>query len=421
MTLHEVENYVRHFVQKSVQVVVHSRLGLDIVQCNGNSTGKEWFSLKIPDLKEVTVSTKKCLDSLATEDPEHSNSKFTLTHDWKICCEISLNNSDGESMSLEYWVFSNEALYSSIGQQKVADDETFDIYNRMGLLLKSIISLTRVTPARKLSSKGQGADTYVICYRVFSTELTTDQLISSVSDRKRYSPEIKLGSVGTPFSRLSVYFTYRTSVTSDPTTDANLMPVKVDHFTAETPKVNTCHTSDTICYDKRRPAFASSSTVESKCLHLLIQCHSLSHPPSTGTKGDALELIPENTLINLLPSEPLKPIEEVVQHDAKSPTKDNTGSVNETSAIGGQIISRESKITSSDDSYVFVEPIPPFASTDQKSLSSFFNGPAPSFSESEKFALQVSEIEEKLRDIELNIPTWDSFVDSICSSNADDE
>lgn len=264
MTLHEVEKYVRFFVQKSVQVVVHSRLGLDTVQCNVNSNGKDWFSLNVPDLKEVTDSTKKCLDSLATEESEHNNSKFTLTHDWKICCEISLNNSDGESMSLEYWVFSNEALYSSVGQQRVADDETYDIYNRMGLLLKSIISLTRVTPARKLSSKGQGADTYVICYRVFSTELTTDQLISSVSDRKRYSPEIKLGSVGNPFSRLSVYFTYRTSVTSDPSNDTNLMPVKVDHFTAEVPKVNPCHTSETINYDKRRPAFASSSCVESK-------------------------------------------------------------------------------------------------------------------------------------------------------------
>lgn len=101
--------------------------------------------------------------------------------------------------------------------------------------------------------------------------------------------------------------------------------------------------------------------------------------------------------------------------------KDATASVTEVTGLAGQLISRESKITSSDDSYVFVEPIPPFASTDQKVLSSFFNGPAPAFSESEKFALQVSELEEKLRDLESTVPTWESFVESICSSNEDDE
>lgn len=263
MTLHELEKFVRFFVQKSVQVIVQSRLGLETIQTNCNPTGKDWFSLNVPDIKEVTESTKKCLDSIGSDGTTENtaNTKFTLTRDWKICCEISLNNSDGDSMSLEYWVFSNEALYSSVENQKIASADIYDVYNRMGLLLKSIISLTRVTPARKLSTKGQGADTYVICYRVFSTELSTDQLIGSVNDRKRYSTEIKLGSVGNQFSRLSVLFTYRTSVTSDPTGDTNLMPVKVDHFTAEMPKVHTTNTSDSLCFDKRRPAFA---TVESK-------------------------------------------------------------------------------------------------------------------------------------------------------------
>lgn len=125
-------------------------------------------------------------------------------------------------------------------------------------------------------------------------------------------------------------------------------------------------------------------------------------------------------MIDLLPAEPLKPIGETV-HTGKSSGKEGNNSLGEVTGVSGQALSRESKITSSDDSYVFVEPIPPFASTDQKVLSPFFNGPAPSFTESEKFTLQVSELEEKLRDLESTVPTWDSFVDSICSSNADDE
>ena len=36
----------------------------------------------------------------------------------------------------------------------------------MGLLLKSLVTVTRITPAYKLSRR-QGQDSYVICYRIF--------------------------------------------------------------------------------------------------------------------------------------------------------------------------------------------------------------------------------------------------------------
>lgn len=259
MTVAELEKFVRFFIQRSVQVIVQSRLGLETIQTNCNPTGKDWFSLNVPDLPEIAERTKRALDSLITH--ENSGPRLSLTRDWRVCCEISLDAPDNKKMSLEYWVFSNEALYSSVENQKIASADIYDVYNRMGLLLKSIISLTRVTPARKLSTKGQGPDTYVFCYRVYVTEQSTDTLIGS-ADRKRYSPEIKLGSVGNQVSRLSVLFTYRTSMTSDPTAENNLMPVKFDHFTPETPKSYNTNASETL-FDRRRPAFA---TVESKLL-----------------------------------------------------------------------------------------------------------------------------------------------------------
>ena len=43
---------------------------------------------------------------------------------------------------------------------------THAVYNRMGLLLKSLVTVTRITPAYKLSRR-QGQDSYVICYRIF--------------------------------------------------------------------------------------------------------------------------------------------------------------------------------------------------------------------------------------------------------------
>lgn len=43
---------------------------------------------------------------------------------------------------------------------------TYAVYNRMGLLLKSLISVTRVTPAYKLSRR-QSSDSYNIYYRMY--------------------------------------------------------------------------------------------------------------------------------------------------------------------------------------------------------------------------------------------------------------
>lgn len=40
------------------------------------------------------------------------------------------------------------------------------IYNRMSILLKSLISVSRVTPAYKLSRR-QSADSYQILYRIY--------------------------------------------------------------------------------------------------------------------------------------------------------------------------------------------------------------------------------------------------------------
>ena len=42
---------------------------------------------------------------------------------------------------------------------------THQVYNKMSLLLKSLVTVARVTPAYKLSRR-QGSDSYVICYRV---------------------------------------------------------------------------------------------------------------------------------------------------------------------------------------------------------------------------------------------------------------
>lgn len=46
---------------------------------------------------------------------------------------------------------------------------TYTVYNRMGILLKSLLSVSRVTPAYKLSRR-QGPDSYTMCYRIYMGE-----------------------------------------------------------------------------------------------------------------------------------------------------------------------------------------------------------------------------------------------------------
>lgn len=71
--------------------------------------------------------------------------------------------------------------------------------------------------------------------------------------------------------------------------------------------------------------------------------------------------------------------------------------------------------SSSEDSFVFVEA--PFASGDQRVLGSFFNGPSPTFSGCKDFDLMgPEEISSEIEKLELVVPEWDSFVDSICSN-----
>lgn len=76
--------------------------------------------------------------------------------------EISLRTVDGDKMILEIWSL-------SCNKQLIDKQERFShsIYNRMGTLLKSLILVTRSTPAYKLSRK-QSTESYKIFYHIFT-------------------------------------------------------------------------------------------------------------------------------------------------------------------------------------------------------------------------------------------------------------
>lgn len=81
-----------------------------------------------------------------------------------LCVEISLQTVEGDKMILEVWSLSINTELSD-----PASKTSYTIYNRMSILLKSLISITRVTPAYRLSRR-QNPESFSIYYRIYSGE-----------------------------------------------------------------------------------------------------------------------------------------------------------------------------------------------------------------------------------------------------------
>ena len=271
MSLKDIDAFIQHFVQKCVQVIVQSRLGTERTQTKCNPNGKDWFNLDIIDIKDILDQTSKSL-KLISGQSTNQNLCF-VKKNWKICCEISLRNSDGITLVLEYWLFSNIVLNPS---QEVEDTKlsqlVYKTLNRMSSMIKSLLVLTRSTPAYKLSSKGQSADSYVICYRVYQCDdkFLTD-IMDAASQTGLFSQVKPLGTIKTFCNELSISLVYRTSMNMN-LDDSNiqavtvdedicdksnlLLPVKDDHFKTQ----DDSHKFDvTEIFKPLNPAFAAKS------------------------------------------------------------------------------------------------------------------------------------------------------------------
>jgi len=201
----DMERFVKFLTQKMVQVIIQSRLGERIyTPCKSHPSTSDWFNLGIEDIPEVLIETKKAM-----------NGKILFPGTPPLCVEISLRTVEGDSLVLENWSLS--AAETAEPTSRV----TYTVYSRMSLLLKSIISVSRITPAHKLSGR-QGADSFVLCYRVFLGE--AHSLGTSVRS-------CIIGQVDTPIGLYCIQLSYRTQLTLSPKDGAML--VKSDHFTPE--------------------------------------------------------------------------------------------------------------------------------------------------------------------------------------------
>ncbi|XP_032521841.1 autophagy-related protein 13 homolog [Danaus plexippus] len=206
----EFTKFAKFLAYKGVQVIVESRKGVKIEpNSKPHTSDTDWFNLQIPDSPEVNQATKNALPS----------DRILETIRCQLHVEISVQTEDGDEMVLELWTLK-------------LDDAQFDtslkamntVYFRMGILLKSLITITRITPAYHLSRK-QRTESFTIFYRVYNGEPKLKTLGDSVKN-------IQAGILKTPLGGLCFTVSYRTNFSISPNqskTDKALL-LKSDHF-----------------------------------------------------------------------------------------------------------------------------------------------------------------------------------------------
>lgn len=174
------------------------------------------FNLAIPDDPTVLEAAKNAI-----------NGEF-LSARVPLCVETSLQTVDGDSMVLECWCLS--VLPERCDSHNRI---THTVYNHMGLLLKSLLSVTRVIPAYKLSRR-QSLESYIVCYRIYMEDPDLGMLGEGYK-------QIRIGQICTPLGTLQLGVSYRTKMTISPThTDrGQIIMVKSDHFDTQSPKHKT--------------------------------------------------------------------------------------------------------------------------------------------------------------------------------------
>lgn len=206
----EFTKFTKFLAYKGVQVIVESRKGVKIEPYSKPITSDtDWFNLQIPDSSEVNQATKNALPS----------DKVLETIRSQLHVEISVQTEDGDEMVLELWTLE-------------LDETQFDpslkamntVYFRMGILLKSLITITRITPAYHLSRK-QRTESFTIFYRVYNGEPKMKTLGESIK-------KIQAGTLKTPLGGICFSVAYRTSFSISPNrTEKNkILLLKSDHF-----------------------------------------------------------------------------------------------------------------------------------------------------------------------------------------------
>lgn len=410
------------------------------------------------------------LSSAPTNQPADLNSLVTISPS-----STSLNNNtvaqDQTNQS------SNNSSSSQQNSTKTsATSSIYTIYNRMSLLLKTLMTTSHIVPAYRLASRTSQTDSCVICYRVYTIpyqnslprgsiedisssespnkrSLSSNSSFGSVNIREFVGPEeldhfcpiLKLGAIKTEINELEVSLCYRTDMRSSnhllkspQSRDLYNRILDDDCITAakqllagnECPKYKGEHNQNDRTQDHNtngtlgfldqplRPAFAAPQTDKN------------TQDPNFGIIESAFEGLlqknrpAEDDLINVASeaiNKPSKPCKVITSNAQSAPIQVPCSSHRSKHQELYPNLSSGSTPKSLTDSYVFVDLNPPFASEEQNDINSFFHGPSPAFNNGFDSLKDVDELTNQLAVIEANASQIDDFVDNICVSEDEEE
>ncbi|KAI5636962.1 autophagy-related protein 13 domain-containing protein [Phthorimaea operculella] len=216
---------------KVAQIVVQSRQGKKITHehnvikppdngLSSSPTTLQWFNLSIPDEPDVNCDTKRVL-----------NGEVVSALSNILCIEIALKTTEGDEMVLELWTV-KMGPGCDVNMSSVST-----IYYRMSVMLKSTLSISRITPAYKMS-RAQHRENYKIFHKIYGGPLNYELLGED-------SKTIKVSELCTPIGTLIIEVAYRTKMAILPDNKQKMLDahslnnsdimVKSDHFPVETP------------------------------------------------------------------------------------------------------------------------------------------------------------------------------------------
>lgn len=413
----DLDKFTKFLALKAAQIIVQSRLGEKVhTKCKPHSSGTDWFNLAIKDLPEVLTEAKKVLCG------------EVATAQLPLCVEISLRTVEGDTMMLETW-----CLGMLPDQCDPSVRITYTVYNRMSILLKSLVSVTRCTPAYKLSRR-QGPDSFVICYRIYVGEPQFHNLGEGYS-------QVRVGQLSTPVGTLQLSVAYRTKMTISPQhtgRDTSIM-LKSDHFRPDlSPRIvtrkesvsssvliaedNTTSLSETI----KVGAFADNSRPpappgDSDLVFPDVPFSSLLLPKQQSPpQGSPLQMpiltaqfSKQETITNTAINTPLP-------DDNSELSSDSNGNVTPRAISASNSRRSSCSLASANEDFIMVDLKTPFAGSNANSdLGAFYREcqsapPLRTFQEVPTLAQQVEDLTEQLEAFESNMAAYDEVLGQLC-------
>ncbi|XP_059609129.1 autophagy-related protein 13 homolog [Phlebotomus argentipes] len=423
----ELEKFIKGMAMKCPQIIVQSRLG-EKIQTHGKlqSSNSDWFNISIEDYQDVAEETKRALNLVSGE---------SILSRLPLCVEISLRTIEGDSMVLEVW-------YLGLASDRCDPTQraSYTVYNRMAILLKSLISITRSTPAYKLSRR-QSTDSYQILYRVYVGDPDTH----SLGDGHK---QLRVGQLCTTVGMLSMEVAYRTKMTISPTQTGrdNTIMLKSDHFLKDiSPKHIRYHHSNRKTCEKKvvdldKPMRIGAFVDPSRTKQYTEEDYILPETPPFSwllrkTKEEAAESEEKSCQTAVRPAV----AEESACNNNNNATRnleggDESKDVNGSSPSAQELTRRPSsrwstsRVVPAEDENLLKELHFPFATTNTpiSDLAKFYRDcfnapPLQGFSDSPLDEdIEVDDLTKQLEQFETSLGDFDSLVTSLCCQSVDD-